>query len=133
MSDKEIEANPKKIKALIEMESPKRPKEMQKQTGCVAALNCFISKATDKCIPFFNMLRGNKRFEWTEECEEAFQQLKQYLGKASLLSKPVPGGTLNLYLSISQHAVNSVLVRKESKNQLPVCYVSKRLPNIETR
>lgn len=49
-----IDANPKKIKAIIEMESPKKPKEVHKLISCVAALNHFISRATDKFIPFLN-------------------------------------------------------------------------------
>ena len=57
-----IEANPEKIQALLDMRSPSKTKEVQSLTGRVAALNRFISKATDKCIPFFESLKGNKRF-----------------------------------------------------------------------
>ena len=67
-----IEANPEKIKALIEMKSPVKIKDVQSLTGRIVALSRFISKSTDKCIPFFNLLRGNKKFEWTDECEQAF-------------------------------------------------------------
>lgn len=76
VSNRGIEANPEKIIALIEIESLRKPKEVEKLTDCITALNRFISKATDKCVPFFNTLKGNKHFEWAEECEEAFQQLK---------------------------------------------------------
>ncbi|XP_024030284.1 uncharacterized protein LOC21404723 [Morus notabilis] len=65
VSNREIEANPEKIKALQDMKSPTRPKEVQRLTGCVAALNRFISKATDKCVPFFDTLKGSHHFEWT--------------------------------------------------------------------
>ena len=74
-----IEANPKQIKALIEMASPKNKREVQRLTGRVATPNRFISRSTDKCLPFYDVLRGNKKFEWSEECENAFQQLKRYL------------------------------------------------------
>ena len=57
-----IEANPEKIQALIDMRSPSKMKEVQSLTGRVAALNRFISRATDKCLPFFDSLKGNKRF-----------------------------------------------------------------------
>lgn len=75
-----IEANPEKIKALIEMRSPQKPKEVQRLMGRIAALNRFISRATEKCLPFFKILKGGKKFQWTPECEEAFQELKNYLG-----------------------------------------------------
>ena len=52
------------------MEPPKNIKEVQSLTGRVAALNRFVSKATDKCLPFFNVLK--KAFEWTDECQKAY-------------------------------------------------------------
>ncbi|XP_048599750.1 uncharacterized protein LOC125579891 [Brassica napus] len=62
-----IEANPKQINILIEMVSPKTKREVQRLTGRVAALNSFISRSTDKCLPFYDTLKGNKKFEWSEE------------------------------------------------------------------
>ncbi|XP_024025995.1 uncharacterized protein LOC112092918 [Morus notabilis] len=115
------------------MASPRKPKEVQKLTGCVAALNRFISKSTDKSVPFFDTLRGSKSFLWTEECEQAFQQLKEHIGKPPMLSKPVTGEVLSLYLAVSEHAISSVLTREEKKVQLPVYYTSKRLLDAETR
>ncbi|XP_024018846.1 uncharacterized protein LOC112090267 [Morus notabilis] len=126
-SNRGIEANPEKIKALQDMRSPTNPKEVQRLTGCVAALNRFISKATEKCVPFFDALKRSKHFEWTPHCEEAFQKLKEHLGMLLILSKPITNEELSLYLSVSQHAMSSVLIREEEKVQLPVYYVSKRL------
>ena len=71
VSQRDIEANPEKIKALIEMQSPRTVKEVQRLTGRVAALNRFISRAMDKCLPFFKVLR--QTCEWTAESKEAFQ------------------------------------------------------------
>ena len=64
-----IEANPEKINALIDMRSPRKTKEVQSLTGRVATLSRFISRATDKCLPFFDSLKGNKRFLWDDKCE----------------------------------------------------------------
>ena len=62
------------------MRSLSRTKEVQSLTGRVAALNRFISKATDKCLPFFDSLKGNKRFLWDDKCEQVFRAFKEYLG-----------------------------------------------------
>ncbi|EXB53021.1 Transposon Ty3-I Gag-Pol polyprotein [Morus notabilis] len=112
---KGIEANPEKIQTLQDMKSPTSPKEVQKLTGCVATLNRFISKATDKYVPFFDALKGSNHFEWTPRCEEAFQKLKEHLGMPPILSKPIPGERLSLYLSVSEHAVSFVLTRNEER------------------
>lgn len=77
VSQRGIEANPEKIKAILEMQSPRSVKEVQRLTGCVAALSRFVAIFIDKCQPFFKILK--KAFQWTEEAEEAFQQLKAYL------------------------------------------------------
>ena len=66
VSHRGIEANPDKIRAILDMKPPQNVKEVQSLTGRVAALNMFVSKATDKCLPFFRILR--KAFEWTDNC-----------------------------------------------------------------
>ncbi|KAI5351639.1 hypothetical protein L3X38_004530 [Prunus dulcis] len=134
ISQRGIEANPEKIKAIIDMERPKTTKDIQSLTGRVAALTRFISKATDKCVPFFKALKGGKRdITWTAECDNAFQALKNYMSKAPLLSKPLPGEILYLYLSVSRTAVSSVLIRKPEKAELPIFYFSKALQSAELR
>ena len=66
MSQRGIEVNPDKIRVIIEMAPPKNVKEVQSLNGKVAALNRFVSRATNKCLPFFRKLK--KSFEWTSEC-----------------------------------------------------------------
>ena len=66
VSQRGIKANPDKIRAIIEMAPPKNVKEVQSLNGKVAALNRFVSRATDKCLPFFHMLKIS--FEWMAEC-----------------------------------------------------------------
>ncbi|WZZ44804.1 hypothetical protein YC2023_041063 [Brassica napus] len=128
-----IEANPKQINALIEMVSPRMKREVQRLTGRVAALNRFISRSTDKCLPFYNTLKGNKKFEWSEECEKAFQQLKRYLATPPVLAKLVEGEPLFLYIAVSTTAVSGVLIREERGEQKPIFYISKTLLDAETR
>ncbi|XP_050290085.1 uncharacterized protein LOC126728274 [Quercus robur] len=99
VSQRGIEANPEKVRAILEMSSPKMVKEVQSLTGRVAALNSFVSKATDKCLPFFKTLK--QAFVWTEECETAFQELKRYLSNPLLLSLSKEGEDLFLYLAVS--------------------------------
>ena len=57
MSQRGIEANPDKIQAIMEMTPPRNVKEVQSLNGKVATLNRFVSRATDKCLPFFRTLK----------------------------------------------------------------------------
>ena len=97
------------------------------------ALGRFISKSSDKCRPIFNLLKSQKQFEWSEECEEAFQQLKKYLGSMPVLSKAEDGEELFLYLAVTDVAVSSVLIRLEKGIEKPVYFLSKTLLDAETR
>lgn len=74
VSHRGIEANPEKIRAVIEMKSLCMIKEVQCLTENLASLNRFISRATDKCHVLFKVIRKGKKMEWTTECKEAFQQ-----------------------------------------------------------
>jgi hypothetical protein len=131
VSQRGIEANPNKIKAILEMAPPKTIKEVQSLTGRVAALNRFVSRATDKCLPFFKTLR--KAFTWTDECQKSFEELKTYLTSPPLLSPSKQGEPLSLYLAISPTAVSSTLIREENGVQLPIYYTSKAFQGAKKR
>ena len=64
-----IEANPEKINALLEMSSPRKPKEVRSLVDRMAALSHFVSRATNRYTPFFDMLKKSKKFEWTDKCK----------------------------------------------------------------
>ncbi|XP_013632894.1 PREDICTED: uncharacterized protein LOC106338470 [Brassica oleracea var. oleracea] len=89
--------------------------------------------STDKCLPFYDLLRGNKRFIWDEKCEDAFTQLKQYLTTPPVLAKPDVGDVLSLYVAVSQAAVSSVLLKEDRGEQKPIFYTSRRMTGPETR
>ncbi|GKV17007.1 hypothetical protein SLEP1_g27567 [Rubroshorea leprosula] len=69
--------------------------------------------------------------KWTNECQQAFDELKQYLASPPLLSKPVEGEKLYLFLGITEEALSSVLLREQDKHQKPICYISKVLQGAE--
>ena len=77
----------------------------------ITALNRFVSRATDKCLPFFRTLK--RSFKWTDECQQAFENLKLYLLSPPLLSPSKPREELYLYLAVSQAAISTALVREE--------------------
>jgi hypothetical protein len=131
VSQRGIKANPEKVKAVLEMEAPRTMKQLQRLTGRIAALNRFISRSTDKCLPFFKILR--KVFTWSEECEEAFEKLKEYLTNPPLLRRPTEGEILYLYVAVSPSTVSLALVREDAGIQKPVYFTSNALHGEEER
>jgi hypothetical protein len=84
---------------------------LKQLAGRIAALNRFISRSTDLCLPSFKILR--KAFSWSDECEEAFNKLKEYLSNPLLLSRPTKGEIIYLYLVVSPFTESLVLIREE--------------------
>jgi hypothetical protein len=131
VSTKGIEANPDKIKALVEMQDPILVKNVQKLTGRVAALNRFIPRAAERILPFFQVLRSAKNFQWSETQKQAFQELKDYLSNMTKLCPPEPRSPLLLYVSASNSVVSAVMVQEKEEEgklkQIPVYFTSEAL------
>ncbi|GKV47753.1 hypothetical protein SLEP1_g54620 [Rubroshorea leprosula] len=115
VSQRGIKVNLEKIRAIAEMEPPKSVKDIQRS----AAQKDESGK--------------QKKFEWTQECQATFDELKSYLSSPPLLTKAKDGEILYLYLGISDEAISSVLVREEAKQQKPIYYISSVLHGAELR
>ena len=131
VSRKGIEVNSDKIQVIMEMAPTRNVKEVQSLNGKVAVLNRFVSRVTEKCLPFFYTLK--KSFEWMAECQQVVKDLKAYLSSLSLLSPSKLGEELFLYLAISPIAVSAALVREEENVQKPMYYTSRALRGAEER
>ena len=128
-----IEAKPDRCAAIIAMRSPASVKEVQQLTGCMAALSRFVSAGGDKGHPYFQCLKRNSRFMWTEECEAAFLKLKEYLATPPVLCKPRTSMPLRLYFAVREWAISSVLIQEQDQTQKPIYFVSKFLQGSEVR
>ncbi|XP_074363564.1 uncharacterized protein LOC141704145 [Apium graveolens] len=118
------------------MKIPQTQKDIQKLTGCLAALRRFIPKLAERCLPFFELLKGaqNKKLvDWTPECHTTFEEIKRLLMNPPVLCKSKPGEPLSLYIAAGPKAVSSALVREEGGTQSPIYYVSQVLKDAETR
>jgi hypothetical protein len=105
-----IRPNPEKVKAIMKMKPPKCVKDVQKLTGCMAALNRFISRLDEKGLPFFKLLKAKEKFEWSEEADTTFVHLKQFLTSPSVLTTPKEGETLLLYIAATNRVVSTTIV-----------------------
>ena len=133
VTNRGIEVNPDQIKTINSLQPPRNPKEVQKLTGMMAALNRFISRLAERCRPFFLLLHKWKEFQWFEDCVVAFQELKQYLSHPPIMSSPVVDEVLFAYIAIALYAISLMLIRVDSGIQQPVYYVSKSFNEAEVR
>ena len=88
ISQRGIEANPKKVSAITKMGPIRDIKGVQKVMGCLAVLSRFISRLGEKALPLYRLLKKVERFAWTIEAEEALDKLKRMLTTALILVPP---------------------------------------------
>ena len=131
VNNRGIEANPDKIKAMLDMLPPSNIKDIQRLTRRIDNLSRFVSKASDKCQSFFQVLK--KPFQWDAHCKEAFTTLKTNLSSPPVLVSPSEGELLTLYLAVSNFSTSVVLVREWDRVQQSVYYCSRALRGAEER
>jgi hypothetical protein len=115
VSTKGIEANPSKIKAILRMDPPNSKKGAQWLAGRMASLNRFISRSAERNLPFFEILKSAKVFQWGLAQQKAFEELKQYLIDLTTLISPSSGAPLLLYIAASHAAVSAALVQRNKR------------------
>ena len=120
-----IEENPDKIKSMLNMKLSSNTKEIRRLTWRIVALSLFVSRSSDKCRPFFQVLK--KAFHWDAQCEKAFLALKTYLSSPPILVSPSEGELLTLYLVVSDFSTSTALVRERARVKQPVYYCSRAL------
>ena len=100
VSKKGIEVYPAKVKAIQEMLAPKTQKQVRYFPGRLNYISRFISHMTAICAPIFNLLRKDQSCDWTEDCQKAFDSIEEYLLEPPILSPPVEGRQLIMYLTV---------------------------------
>jgi hypothetical protein len=114
-----IEANLEKIRTIEAMRLPARIKDVQKLTGCLAALSQFISRLAEWALPFFKLLLKSGPFVWTKDAEEAFLELKRYLTSPPIMVAPESSDPLLLYIVATSEAMSMVLVTERPDPHSP--------------
>ena len=139
VSHRGIEANPEKIYAIMNMEAPVSIKDIKKLTGCMAALNRFLSRLSERGLPFFKLLKKQDKFRWSQEVADALKNLKQHLQTPPILTAPTPGEELLLYITGTTHIVSTAIVVERNEEghtygvQRPVYFISEVLSESKVR
>nr|XP_009780911.1 PREDICTED: uncharacterized protein LOC104229884 [Nicotiana sylvestris] len=104
VSNRGIEINPDKIKAIKNITVVDNVKVVQRLNKRIASQGRFILRSSDKSHRFFSLLKKKNNFTWTSECQRAFKELKRYLSRPPLLHTPKSYEQLYLYLAVSKIA-----------------------------
>src|SRR5438105_11319092 len=116
VSNRGIEANPDKIRAIERMRPSAKLKDVQRLAGCMVALDRFISRLGERGLPLFKLLKKADRFKWNQEAERALEDLKEYLSTPPVLTAPLPGEPLLLYVAATPAVLSVVLVTEHDRD-----------------
>ena len=104
-----IELDPDKVRAIQDLPLPRTQKEVKSFMGRLNYIARFISQMMAKCNPIFKMLRKHNSSEWDEECQVAFDKVKEYLTNLPVLMPSIQGKPLILYLTMHEKSMGCVL------------------------
>jgi hypothetical protein len=116
------------------MGKPAKLHEVQQLAGRVAALSRFVARLGKKALPFYALMKkSDKKFDWTEEADTTFSQLKKVLSTPLVLVTPKEREPLLLYIAATHQVVSTVLVVERSEEckahgvQRPIYFLSEVL------
>jgi hypothetical protein len=135
VSQKGIEVDPDKVRAIREMPAPQTEKQVRGFLGRLNYISRFISHMTATCGPIFKLLRKNQEIVWTEDCQRAFDSIKNYLIEPPILIPPVEGRPLIMYLTVLEDSMGCVLGQRDEtgRKEHAIYYLSKKFTDCESR
>ncbi|KAJ9691124.1 hypothetical protein PVL29_013344 [Vitis rotundifolia] len=123
VSERGIEVDPDKIRAILDMPAPRTEREVRGFLGRLQYISRFIARLIDICEPIFRLLRKSQP-----------TRIREYLLSPPVLAPPIPGRPLLLYLSVSDVALGCMLAQlDDSGKDRAIYYLSKRMLDYETR
>ena len=134
ISERGIEVYPDKIIAILDMSPPQIETEILGFLGRLQYISRFIIRLTDTCKLIFRLLRKKQPKVWDDQCQQAFELIREYLLSPPILVPPMPGRPLLLYFSVSDVALGCMLAQlDDSERERAIYYLSKRMLEYETR
>ncbi|XP_074373866.1 uncharacterized protein LOC141714233 [Apium graveolens] len=123
VSNEGIKVDPTKIEAITNWERPRTATEVRSFLGLAGYYRRFVQNFSRIATPLTKLTRKNEKFIWNDKCEESFQELKQRLITAPVLSLPDDQGNFIIYSDASHKGLGCVLIQHEKV----IAYASRQL------
>ncbi|KAG8486223.1 hypothetical protein CXB51_019614 [Gossypium anomalum] len=122
-----IRVDPSKISAIVDWKPPKNVTEVRSFLGLAGYYRRFVNGFSIIAAPMTRLLRKNIKFEWTEECQQSFEELKKLLTEAPVSVQPESGKEFAVYSDASRNGLGCVLMQEGKV----VAYASRQLKSHE--
>jgi hypothetical protein len=118
-----VSVDPSKITSIMERKVPTNPTEVRAFLGLAGYYQKFVEGFSSIARPLTQLLKKDKKFEWTEKCEQSFQELKKRLVIAPILTMPDISKSFDVYCDASKLSLGSVLMQDGKV----IAYLSRQL------
>lgn len=116
------------LKSIREFPTPQNRKNVRQFLGKINFHGKFIPNASITLEPLHNLLRKNTQFHWSNECQNAFDIIKNHLCSSPILAIFDPKLPISIYTDASIQGLGAVLKQTQlNGEQKPVAYFSKKL------
>ena len=134
VSNEGVAILPSRIETVSSWPRPRSVKEVREVVGLMSYYRRHIKGFADTARPMTDLLKGRtqKKFQWNDEAEAAFQQLKNALVTSPVLAMPVENGTYVLDTDASSYAIGAVLSQRQNGTERVIAYGSRRLKGAES-
>ena len=127
-----IDVDPTKATAIETMKPPTNVKQLKSFMGRLSYIRRFIPGLASLTFSFSHLLKKNVPLVWSQECQKAFETLKQIMSKLPTVCAPVMGKPLKLYLASNNQAIGALIAQDDEQGQeQPVYYVSRAFKKTE--
>jgi ribonuclease HI len=129
-----IDVDPAKASAIATMRPPTSHKELKSFLGRLSYIRRFIPGLAAVTSTFSHLLKKGVSFNWSAECQEAFERIQAIMTKLPTVCAPIAGKPLRLYLASNSQAIGALVAQENGHGvEQPVYYVSRGLKDTETR
>ena len=128
-----MQVNPENTEKIQNAKRPTNPKQVKQVLGMMGYYRKFIRNYAKIAAPLHDLLKKDRKFQWTEACENAFQELKHKLVTAPILTYPQFDKEFILSTDSSDFSIGYVLSQVHNGKELPVCYGGRALRNNELK
>ena len=119
--------------AIDRIATPKTPKQVRAFIGAVNYLSMFCPKLAELLKPLYGLTKKGVKFEWLEEHQINFEQIKSLLKSPAVLAMPTADGLFKLYSDCSRVALGGTLCQIQNGQEKVIAYNSKALPDAAKR
>jgi len=131
---KGVHTTSQKVEAILQAPTPQNPQQLRSFLGLLHYYGKFLPNLSTLLYPLNHLLKSNARWRWSADCQQAFQQAKEKLASAPILSHYDPALPLKLAADASAYGLGAVISHTyDDGSERPIAYASRTLSDAEKK